>query len=189
MTSITKSTRVKSPLPNTNSHYVNNKQLYTAFVEYKNKVKDAEENNKPPPKIPNYIGECILAIAQRLSQKYNFALYTFKEEMISDGVENVFLYLHNFDPEKSNNPFAYFTQIIAFAFIRRIQKERKQVYVKHKITEMQVYSNLRPENPPEMNDDTFVVNYEDMLSEKRLKAKERIKRLNSKKELDEASPD
>lgn len=184
MRSAKKSIQAKSPLPNTNTHYVNNKKLYETFVEYKKKVKFAEENNLPPPKIPNYIGECILAIAQKLSQKYNFALYTFKEEMISDGIENAFQYLHNFDPDNYNNPFAYFTQIIMFAFIRRIQKEKKQVYIKYKITEMQLYSNLRPELPSEMNDDTFVNNYEDMLSEKRVKAKGRIKRLNNKSKED-----
>lgn len=182
MTATTKLIQAKSPLPTTNSHYVNNKKFYEEFVKYKKKLKEAEENNLPTPKIPNYIGECILSISQRLAQKYNFALYTFKEEMISDGLENCFLYLNNFDPEKSTNPFAYFTQIIIFAFIRRIQKEKKQVYIKHKITEMQIYSSLRQELPSEMMDDTFVSNYEDMLSCKRGKAKERIKRLNEKKE-------
>ena len=45
------------------------------------------------------------------------------------------MYFENFDPEKSNNAFAYFTQIIYYAFLRRIQKERKQTYVKYKSTE------------------------------------------------------
>jgi len=52
--------------------------------------------------------------------------------MVSDGIENCLMYLHNFNPDKSKNPFAYFTQIIYYAFIRRIQKEQKQQYIKHK---------------------------------------------------------
>ena len=45
-------------------------------------------------------------------------------------------YFRNFDETKSKNPFAYFTQIIYYAFLRRIQKEKKQTYVKYKATEM-----------------------------------------------------
>ena len=59
--------------------------------------------------------------------------------MISDGIENCLQYIHNFNPEKSNNPFAYFTQIIYYAFIRRIQKEKKQAHVKHQLISKQEY--------------------------------------------------
>ena len=59
----------------------------------------------------------------------------FKEDMISDGIENCVQYIHNFNPEKSQNPFAYFTQIIHYAFLRRIQKEKKQLDIKTKIIE------------------------------------------------------
>jgi hypothetical protein len=55
--------------------------------------------------------------------------------MISDGIENCLMYFRNFDPTKSKNPFAYFTQIIYFAFLRRIMKEKKQLYVKYKATQ------------------------------------------------------
>ena len=79
------------------------------------------------------MGECILKIANHLSYRPNFINYTYKEEMISDGIENSLQYIDNFDPEKSKNPFAYFTQIIYFAFIRRIQKEKKQTLVKQKM--------------------------------------------------------
>jgi hypothetical protein len=71
-----------------------------------------------------------------LSQKPNFANYPFKEEMIGDGIENCLMYAHNFNPRKSKNPFSYFTQIIYFAFLRRIEKEKKQAYVKLKMTEL-----------------------------------------------------
>jgi hypothetical protein len=116
-------------------HYVNNKEFLIALIEYKKKVKDAEINDLPKPPIPNYIGECILKIATHLSFKPNFVNYMFKDDMISDGIENCIQYIHNFDPEKSQNPFAYFTQIIHYAFLRRIQREKRQLEIKNKILE------------------------------------------------------
>ena len=80
-----------------------------------------------------------MKIANGLSYRPNFINYTYKQEMISDGIENCLQYIHNFNPEKSKNPFAYFTQIIYYAFIRRIQKEKKQTHVKHKMIEKQEF--------------------------------------------------
>lgn len=117
------------------THYVDNKQLYTVIIDYKNRVAEAKKNNLDKPQIPDYVGLCILQIANRLSTKPNFINYSYREEMISDGIENCISYFDNFDPSKSDNPFAYFTQIIYYAFLRRIQKEKKQVYTKHKIAE------------------------------------------------------
>jgi len=117
------------------SHYVDNKKLYQAIIEYKQSVLEAKKQDKQKPPIPNYVGECILMIANRLSMKPNFANYSYREEMISDGVENCICYFDNFDPAKTSNPFAYFTQIIYYAFLRRILKEKKQLYIKHKTME------------------------------------------------------
>ena len=117
------------------AHYVDNKLLYQVMVEYKQAVKEAEETDDPPPVVPNLVGAALLKIANRLSTKPNFINYTFREEMVSDGIENCINYIKNFDPEKSKNPFAYFTQIIYYAFLRRIQKEKKQLYIKHKAIE------------------------------------------------------
>jgi len=89
--------------------------------------------NTELPIIPDYAGECFLKIAERLSHRPNFINYAFREEMVSDGIENCVMYASNFNPEKSKNPFAYFTQIIYYAFIRRIQKEKKQQQVKQKM--------------------------------------------------------
>ena len=114
-------------------HYVNNKEFLAAMVEFKQMVADAEAEGEPKPRVPNYIGECFLKIANHLSYRPNFINYTYKEEMISDGIENCLQYINNFNPEKSNNPFAYFTQIIYFAFIRRITKEKKQSKIKDKL--------------------------------------------------------
>ncbi len=116
-------------------HYVNNKEFLAAMVEWKAKCRVAEEEGKRQPPITNYIGECFLKIANHLSYRPNFINYTYRDEMISDGIENCLQYVHNFNPEKSNNPFAYFTQIIYYAFLRRIQKEKKQSHVKNKLIE------------------------------------------------------
>ena len=116
-------------------HYVNNKEFLYAIVAYKADVKEALENGKDKPRIPNYLGECFLKIATHLSYKPNFVNYMFKDDMIADGYENCVQYINNFNPEKSSNPFAYFTQIIHYAFLRRIQKEKKQLEIKQKIIE------------------------------------------------------
>ena len=116
-------------------HYVNNKELLEALIVYRAKVAHAKENDLPNPRITNYLGSCFLKIATHLSYKPNFVNYMFRDDMISDGIENCVQYIHNFDPEKSRNPFAYFTQIIHYAFLRRIQKEKKQLDIKNKIIE------------------------------------------------------
>ena len=121
--------------PKKKKEYVNNGDFLRALVEYKEKSKYAKEHDLTPPAIPNYIGECFMKIAEGLSHKPNFINYTYRDEMISDGIENCLMYFENFDPAKSKNPFAYFTQVIWYAFLRRIQKEKKQTYVKYKATE------------------------------------------------------
>ena len=114
-------------------HYVNNKEFLQAMIDWKATVLEAEANDESRPQVTNYIGECFLKIANHLSYRPNFINYTYREEMISDGIENCLQYINNFDPDKSKNPFAYFTQIIYFAFIRRITKEKKQSQIKDKI--------------------------------------------------------
>lgn len=116
-------------------HYINNADFLKALVDYKAACKQSNKDKKPPPAIPNYIGECFMKIAEGLSHKPNFINYTYRDEMMSDGIENCLQYFDNFDPTKSSNPFAYFTQIVYFAFLRRISKEKKQLYVKYKATE------------------------------------------------------
>jgi DNA-directed RNA polymerase specialized sigma subunit len=123
-------------------HYVNNKEFLIAIVEYKAMVRRAAEKGEPKPRITNYLGECFLKIATHLSYKPNFVNYMFKDDMICDGIENCVQYINNFDPEKSSNPFAYFTQIIHYAFLRRIQKEKKQLEIKSKIIERSGYSEV-----------------------------------------------
>jgi hypothetical protein len=123
-------------------HYVNNKEFLAALIRYREDREIAVLQDKPRPVIPRYIGECFLKIANHLSFKPNFVNYMFKEDMISDGIENCVQYIHNFNPEKSQNPFAYFTQIIHYAFLRRIQREKRQLEIKNKILEKSGYSEV-----------------------------------------------
>ena len=116
----------------TNRHYVNNKEFLVAMTAYRESVQEAAEKGKDKPRVTEYIGECFVKIANHLAYKSNFVNYTFREEMILDGIENCITYIDNFNPEKSKNPFAYFTQITYYAFLRRIQKEKKQLDTKYK---------------------------------------------------------
>ncbi len=111
------------------------------MIEFKELYNIAEKNKEEYPPVSNYIGECFLKIATHLSYRPNFINYTYRDDMISDGIENCLQYVHNFNPEKSNNPFAYFTQIIYYAFLRRIAKEKKQTHVKNKIIQNTNYQS------------------------------------------------
>lgn len=153
-------------------NYVNNRQLFEVMKVYVAEVNEAKKNDQSPPLVPKYVGECLLLISQRLANKPNFSGYSYREEMISDGIENSLMYIDNFDPNKSNNPFAYFTQIIKFSFIRRIEKEKKQHYIK--IKNLQNF-NITDEldgvdnKKTELNEITeeFVKNFEKNLSNKK----------------------
>ena len=127
-------------------HYVNNKEFLAAIIDYKKQIVEAQEQGLPKPRIPNYIGECFLKIATHLSYKPNFVNYMFKDDMVCDGIENCVQYINNFNPEKSQNPFAYFTQIIHYAFLRRIQREKKQMEIKNKILERSGYDEVFVDN-------------------------------------------
>lgn len=178
--------------PKRKRNYVNNPEFLEAIVKYKGQCIEAEECGDKHPPIPNYIGQCIYQISTRLASKPNFSGYSYKDEMISDGLENAIQALGNFDPNKSSNPFAYFTQIIWYAFLRRIDKEKKQLYIKHKVVENSVIFGTaigkdNNDDPGEagyidlkndyMND--FVKTYENKLAEK--KAKEANKKVGLEK--------
>ena len=121
-------------------HYVDNEKFLVVMTDYREKYLQAKDDEEELPIIPDYAGECFLKIAERLSHRPNFINYAFREEMVSDGIENCVMYASNFNPEKSSNPFAYFTQITYYAFLRRIEKEKKQLYIKYKT--MDEFSSL-----------------------------------------------
>jgi hypothetical protein len=132
-----------------NVHYVDNKKFYSALVNYKNNCLSAKESGMKRPEVPKYLGECFLKIASHLSYRPNFCNYPFRDDMISDAIENQLTYIHNFDPDYTNpetgrkmNPFAYFTQICYYAFLRRIGKEKRQIEIKEKILERSYFDEV-----------------------------------------------
>ena len=186
-------------------HYINNKKMYDEFCKYREIVQAAKAEGRELPRIPEYIGECFYKIATRLSTKYRFANYTYRDEMISDAIENCVMVVNGFDPNKSNNPFAYFTQVIRNAFFRRIMKEKKQQYVKYRsMQKMTIDSGLSLHQ--EMDDarsiensyltmehvNEFIKDYENYLQvtkEKSKKAKKGIEKIIEEQEENEASAD
>ena len=143
--------------PRAKRHYVNNKTLYEEMQKFKTACIEAKALEKKEPQIPNYVGECFMMICNKLSRRPNFMNYSYRDEMISDAIENCVVAAHSFNPDKSTNPFAYFTQIAWNAFIRRIQKEKKQAYVKHKNF---VNSNLMEDIQREMSSSTTNIHNE-----------------------------
>ena len=151
----------------TSNHYIDNKEFYNAMVEWKKLVVEAENTGESKPPVTDYIGECFFKIATHLSYRPNFINYPFRDEMIGDGIENCLMYCSNFDPDKSTNPFSYFTQIIYYAFLRRIQKEKKQTYIKYKMTEIHdrdgTFKNILRDNAHSMEDWDSRQNPDDLL--------------------------
>ena len=169
----------------TKRNYISNPDFLEALKNYKKLCLEAEDSGDDPPRIPNYIGECVYKISTRLASRPNFSGYTYKDDMISDGLENAIQALGNFDPEKSSNPFAYFTQIIWYAFLRRIEKEKKQMYIKHKVIENSVILGTAVEKNVgdsgdaafiDLNNDymnNFVQNFEDTMERKKVAKKDK----------------
>lgn len=141
--------------PKKKQHYVDNKLFLSEIIKYRQSVEESRLLDKPKPQITRYLAECFLKIATHLSFRPNFINYMFKEDMVSDGVENCVQYIDNFDPNKSRNPFAYFTQIVYYAFLRRIAKEKRQMDIRDKLIEKngydQVFHSDSKEDHSEMN--------------------------------------
>ena len=123
-------------------HYVDNKKFLQEITNYRLAVEAAKRNDEEKPRITHYLAECFLKIATHLSYRPNFINYLYKEDIISDGVENCVQYIDNFNPEKSKNPFAYFTQIIYYAFLRRIAIEKRQMDIRDKLIEKSGYEQV-----------------------------------------------
>ena len=144
-------------------HYVDNQEFLLEITRYQRKVRAAAEKECPEvanydesqyrefikkwkspnkPRVGNYLGSCFLKISTHLSYRPNFINYMYKDDMVCDGIENCIQYIDNFNPEKSRNPFAYFTQIVYYAFLRRIAKEKRQMDIKDKILEKSGYDHV-----------------------------------------------
>lgn len=165
------------------THYVNNAEMLEAIKRYKADIEKARAAGKEDPRIPEYIGECILKIATRLSHKANFINYSYRDDMILDGIENCMQCINSFDPNKSSNPFSYFTQVIYFAFLRRITKEKKQSYIRGKLIQDMPFESFELQGHDEDADFTnafmsFIQahsNFDDSFIKKKEKAKEKKK--------------
>ena len=157
--------------PKEKPHYVNNRQFSEAVVEYCEHVIECKDKGKPKPVVPNYVAECFLKIAEGLSHKANFVRYTYREEMVMDAVENCLKAIENYDIKTATrtgtpNAFAYFTQISWYAFLRRIQKEKKQQDIKLKyIAEAGVEAFLDG-HPDDEADFSNVVPFVDVLRQR-----------------------
>ena len=125
------------------AHYVDKKRFYEDIAEWKIRVSAAKDSGKEPPQPPAYVSHALMNIVMGMSKMNNFKNYTYLDEMISDALENVVMALPSFDPEKGTNPFGYFSLVVYYAFLRRIDKEKKQTYIKYKITEnMSLHNDL-----------------------------------------------
>jgi len=166
-------------------HYVNNKMFYDEIVKYRERIKLAESLGKEAPIMPDYLGECIYKIATKLSYKPCFMSYSFREEMVEDGIENSIMYFKDFDPEKTQNPFAYFTQVIYYAFLRRIAKEERNRYTTYKFFQESIIHSVGSDTlididdnnvmPSKMYDNIndFMTKFEKKEEDKKIKRKEK----------------
>lgn len=181
-----KNTPVRKPRSADSKHYVNNKEFHAAFVEYKKKIAEARAAGKPDPKLPDYIGLCFMKISEKLSHQFRFIKYGFRDEMISDAIENCVMYAHDYNPEKGSNPFAYFTQVAWHAFIRRINKENKNKYITYKSHQLQSIQNggqmgsTDDDNPGQSqelyeNITEYIDEYERKVKEKKLEKRKKMK--------------
>lgn len=104
---------------NKSGYYVKNKDLIVEVIKFKEDGAASEE-----------LGRMLLDIATKLSTKGSFIGYTWRQDMISEAVLTCIKYLKNFNPEKSNNPFSYVTQICKNSFIAYIKKQRNHKKIK-----------------------------------------------------------
>ena len=153
-------------------HYVNNADFSQAVVDYVTLVNEAKKSRTNNiPKVPDYVAECFLRIAEGLSHKSNFIRYTYREEMVMDGVENCLKAINNYNIEAATrtgkpNAFAYFTQIIWFAFLRRIAKEKKQQDVKLKYLTQSGLEEFLNNELGEENSQAVISSFVDTLKER-----------------------
>jgi hypothetical protein len=190
--------RTNKPRSKDDAHYVDNKEFLQAFIIYHEKYIKSKAEGKPTPKLPDYIGICFINIANRFSHHASFVNYPYRDEMIADAIENCVMYAHDFDPNRGTNPFAYFTQVVWHAFIRRINKENKNKYITYKSHQMQsIYSGLSDGEVGGISEDgsstshkpqdlyenitSYIDDYEQKAKQKRIEKKKRLSAANNAK--------
>jgi hypothetical protein len=126
--------------------YVSNAKMFEAIMEYQKQCNSARELQIDIPRVPKYIGECFIEIATRYASKPNFYGYSYRDEMIADAIEACLKAIHGFKSERSQNPFAFFTTTVYYAFLQRIAAEKKQhaVKIKNMINTLTFDERLHP---------------------------------------------
>ncbi len=173
--------------------------MLEAFIVHRKKTQAARAAGEQDPVLPDYLGRCFLLMAEKIGTKYNFSGYSYLDEMRDDGIENCIIAANNFDPEKSSNPFGYFTKIIWFAFLRRIEKEKKQTVIKYRMMQnMYVEGSLTTGNAEDFKSldlkidnefmDAAVNDYEDKKKKKDEKSKSKKKGVENFLEGEDAAP-
>lgn len=160
-------------------HYVINKEFLAALVDYKKDCKEAKKKKLPQPRVPEFLGECIIKIANGLSYRPNFAKYTYSDEMVGYAIVNGLQAIHKFNPSKSKNPFGYFTTIIWYAFLRKMEEEERNFY-----TRCKEYENCLPDLVGNVNiSDEYhlflmqtIADYEEKKDKRKIKQRERLKK-------------
>ena len=159
---------MKEMITNQPVHYIDNKEFFNAMVEFHRECDHRERSGESPPFISDYIGECFLKIGEKLSYRPNFINYSFRAEMVSDGIEDCLRYVKGFDPNKTSNPFGYFTKIVNNSFLKRIEKEKRVKYFQKKMSLENHYSSQESElDKDKMSEiEEFVFDYENKIEEK-----------------------
>lgn len=175
------------------AHYVNNKELYAVMKEYHEYKNKCLAENKPIPPLPEKAARAIMQIARRRCNSPMFVGYSpaWKEEMIGNAILLAISYGHNFDPNKTNNPFAYFTQICHNAITEQLKVEKTNLYVVYKSMNMidNFHGEVEEDIEAQFSDvildgqdkrDAFIRDYEEML-ERRKQRKENTIRIVERK--------
>lgn len=164
-------------------NYINNKDLYNALIEHRKNYDEAIAQGKTPPELPRYICESFMAIGNGIAKKPRFSSYSWKEDMISLGILDCVKYWKTFNPNKTDNPFAFFTAVFKAAFFRYNNKEEKEKYVKFKTCiskgidgsssdeDDDLEDHKVKQDMPYENIGTFVDEYEKRLDEQKNKQK------------------
>ena len=119
-------------------YYVDKEHFTRCVIAEAREIRTAIANGDELPQISDYVAECIFKICTKLSNSGKFRSYTFLEEMVGDSIVDCVAAVKNFDPEAKTrsgkpNAFGYFTQVAWFAFLRRINTEKKQWAKQNKI--------------------------------------------------------
>lgn len=199
--------------------YVDNKQLYEAMKEYNSRRKpydnklnelnerleqsstkeeqksikeEIEQMTNNPPEIGDYIGKCIIEIAKHVRFRPNFIGYTYNDDMESDAIFTCLQAVPKFNPDNTNNPFAYFTRTAIHSFLKRIEAEKKQQLIKGRMLSQLPMDVFTTRDDTLDNPDDFVNTYvefmrdnesvEDYFEKKRVIRKQKAKEAKAKKE-------